>query len=755
MMPSKRQAPRFDCTSVRRLVGFLALSALVMASAPHPAAASARGDRVVMVVAGNLSIRDVVDPALPGIGLMLSEGSAALVNVRTGRPNKLIEPADDPGMEPGCLSLGAGAMAIGGCETRRAADAHDLDGGIAVRDVYAFRTGRGPGRAEVIHTEIPRIQRANAAASYHALPGALGSALRDAGASTAVIGNSDLPGKPHREAVAIAMDERGLVDMGSVSSPNLTVTDPLSPYGVATDCQALLREFDRVSRSCSFIVVDFGDTFRADTYAESCADDRSEAVRTAALRRLDTCIKRLSERLDPRRDTLMLVSPSSRTFSDLEEERLTLLVIRGASYRAGLLTSPSTRKPGLVTVSDIAPTVMALLGVRPPAGMAGRPIRRVRDSNPSESLLRMNLDACLQAQRQSAMRGASVAQSVVVAIVTLALLLSASPALRRHASWIALVPAALPLVMLHLPLFYSGGVIGAVAWLVTLTPLVVLACALMFRSPMRALAWICAALVLSLVVDVARGAPLISSSIAGYSMVEGARYYGIGNELAGTLIGAALIGLGIILSGSGPRIGRPGILAAAVLGLVFVTIGGSGLGANAGGAASAAPAIVVMLLVRRGWKPGGHGLLLVLLVSALVVGGLFALDAARSGGAQSHIGRAAGMVAADGSAGIIEVARRKLALNLMLVGSSLWSRLLGLSLVGSAALYWSSRRRLGDKLLDREIGGAALGCCVATALTFVLNDSGVLSAAAASVFLWMLLAVRTHQATSGPAAQES
>ena len=73
---------------------------------------------------------------------------------------------------------------------------------------------KDPGRAHpnlvkilaaVLHTEIVKIRSINASASYAASPGALGSALRNAGLTTAVIGNADLPGEMHREAAAVAI----------------------------------------------------------------------------------------------------------------------------------------------------------------------------------------------------------------------------------------------------------------------------------------------------------------------------------------------------------------------------------------------------------------------------------------------------------------------------------------------------------------------------------------------------------------------
>jgi hypothetical protein len=233
-------------------------------------------------------------------------------------------------------------------------------------------------------------------------------------------------------------------------------------------------------------------------------------------------------------------------------------------------------------------------------------------------------------------------------------------------------------------------------------------------------------------------------------MIEGARYYGIGNELAGTLIGAALIGVGLGLSSYKLRFGFSSLIAFSTLALVFIGVGSSGLGANAGAAASTAPAIVTALLARRGWKPNLKNTAIILAISIAILGIVFAADTWRGGGSQSHIGRAMGLVASGNVMSILIVAQRKLMLNFMLLSTSVWSRLLGLSLLCSAILYWYGRRILGDKLLTKETNAAALGCCVATVCAFLLNDSGVLAAAACSVFLWMLLALRLLEVRKHP-----
>lgn len=698
--------------------------------------------RVVVVVAGNISIRDLADPNRPYLRSLLQSSAVGLMNVRTGRPSRDTEPTDTSGMEAGCVSLGAGAMGVAGAEARRASNAGAMVNDVPAESLYRCRTGEDVGRSAIVHTEIAMLQRSNAAASYRAAPGALGSALHKQGIRTAVVGNSDVPQNVHREAVALAMDQTGRVDLGDVSSESLLILDPEAPYGVRSSAEALLDRAENVLERSSFVVVDFGDTYRADSYAQYCTDERADLLRCQAIARLEGFLRRLTPKLDARRDLLIVLSPNPRSFSDLEEERMTPILVRGPGYHAGLLTSPSTRAPGVVTISDVAPTILAHLGAAAPPEMIGRPMSVAAHRRVEDALLLLNLKASKQAQRQPVMRGGSVVQSALVALVTLALVVGASGRLRRLAEWAVLVPVAMPLVMLWMPLIYSGGLVGAVAWLIVLTVLVASACFAAAGSASRALVWLCGLLVATMAVDLLRGAPLISSSIAGYGVVEGARYYGLGNELMGTMLGAVLVGVGLALSKSGiGASGRTAIAAAAFCGL-FILIGAPNLGANAGGAIATVPAVAVALLARRGWRPSVRGAALVAAITVLVVGALFGLDSLRSSASQSHVGHAVGLAAEGQASGLALILERKIALNFMLLSTSLWSRLLGLCVVGSFSLYLWGRGRFGDEFLSTEQRAAAVGCCVGVVGAFAFNDSGVVAAATCSVFLWALLAAR-------------
>jgi hypothetical protein len=151
------------------------------------------------------------------------------------------------------------------------------------------------------------------------------------------------------------------------------------------------------------------------------------------------------------------------------------------------------------------------------------------------------------------------------------------------------------------------------------------------------------------------------------------------------------------------------------------------------------------LLVGRGSLPSLRHLAVIAVVLLLIVAAVFSVDLLNIGHAQTHIGRTMRMAAGGNIAAILDIFKRKIALNCMLISASLWSRLLGLSLVGSAVLYWNEKRVRGAGFLNREQSAAAFGCFVGTLAAFIFNDSGVVAGATSSVFLFALIALKLLQ----------
>lgn len=731
------------------------MTGLLLAAAGLPAFARMK---VVMVVVPAVSLRDMASADLPNFGFLLDSGCVGLMNTRTaGRITTGNEDFTDGKYAPeaGYLTIGAGARTTAGCDAARAYNADEPANGAPARLLYQRMTLIDPGKAEVVHPGIARLTRDNSTFSYDVRIGAIGSALHRAGLKTAVIGNSD-DGQPHREAVTIAMDEDGLVDYGNVG-PEMVTRDPTAPSGYRTNEKKLLSEYAQCVKQADFIVVELGDTARLDRARQDMTEDAYARQRARALKRMDAILGKLIPNgpcSAGRRVIVVSPYPSSRELTKYGNSLCPISVYDQRSFhRSGacaLLTSGSTRTDGIVADTDVAPSIIEWLKPAAERGLVGRPIEpgfELGDQYPA--LDRIIIRTVRQSAAAPVLRQA---MAVAMALAGVAALLwlwmpKGSPVRRKLITAIALIPPALAPAMLLLALRPNGSQFVTWVQLAAVTAGIVGVAALIGRKAMGALMLISMATAGLLLADTALGNRLCRSSIMGYSVAEGARYYGIGNEFMGSLIGASLVGLGLCMGSLRARVWE--IRAALVAGLVVVTaaVGAPILGANMGGAISAVVGFGCALMATSKKAFDIRKALGIAVGVALFIGAFAYLDSLRGPEHASHLGRALQGIRTGGAGEAGMIIKRKLAMNWMLIRYAIWSRVLG-ALVG-AWLVTLVGRRTPSPPMPMHMRVAIMGAVGGTLAALVFNDSGVVAAATAFVYPWSLLMLTALEPTSG------
>jgi hypothetical protein len=279
------------------------------------------------------------------------------------------------------------------------------------------------------------------------------------------------------------------------------------------------------------------------------------------------------------------------------------------------LTSDTTRRVGLVSNEDVAPTILRFFHISVPAEMNGAPIR-VADAPPP-----FRMHARHVANRRTAVP-LSLAILITVSAIGIAALLvdlrlpsTSSAADRTMMALVLTVPAVgtAALAAGSLPVL-------TYAWLVPFLVLAALAGATMGmafrkRGPLVPAAVVAAGVLVFFVVEALRGWPDTLFPVLGGSALDGARFYGLPNTDIGLVAGA-----GVWLAASMPA--YAGFVLLFALGLFA---GFPELGADIGGALTlfAAAALWVPLMIRRrlGWKEA-------LLALAVVAAGLAMVFAA-------------------------------------------------------------------------------------------------------------------------------
>jgi len=234
-------------------------------------------------------------------------------------------------------------------------------------------------------------------------------------------------------------------------------------------------------------------------------------------------------------------------------------------------------------------------------------------------------------------------------------------------------------------------------------------------------AWIAAGTVAALLADVAAGSWRILGGMVSYALTEGARFYGIGNEMMGIAIGLALVGLAALRPSLGPRAAAG---AAMLIPVMALGIGYSGLGANFGGGLTAAFTLAAAAVCLAEWR-GARAAAAPVLALAVTGVALVGLDLARGGDEMSHVGRAALHAQAAGASWVASLVARKAHMNEILMGRTVLLKLylaalpvllaIGLRPPPSARLEHPGLRPL---LLSGVVGSVA---------ALLLNDSGVVA----------------------------
>lgn len=645
---------------------------------------------VVLVGTADLRWSDVDRDNTPTLWALLEEGASGTVAARSIRTASC--PAD------GWLAVSSGRLAADAAAAGRTCNA-----------LEPVETGGGVPRWQTY------LQRADAD-ERGAVLGSLGEALVAGGVETAALG----PGA----AIATAS----------------TLGVPVGTAGPAPTGAAELGAAVQEAAGADLLVVDVGSSDPPAASTEAAAPD-DRAARVAAV---DARIGAVIDAVGPAA-TVLVVSLAGA--GDAPHLQLAQAIGAGldAPYESTLLGSRSTRQPGLVQVTDVTPTLLALLGVPAPSTAVGSLIAPLADA-PADTAAR------LQALRDYDAAAQLISPYVVwfgAGLVGMQLLMYAlgAIAVRRRwggptgrdralqmVRWLGVGFAALPVASFPadlVPWWRSAAPFLTLVLTVVAGAAIVTLVAMLgpWRRNLLGPFGVVAALTAGvLTVDVFAGSRLMISSLMGLQPLVAGRFYGLGNVAfalfaSGALFAATSLANRLVAAGRRTM----ALTAVLVIGAAAVVIDGApGLGSDFGGPLALIPAFAVLALLvanlRASWR-GGVG---VAATTALVVAGLSLLDWVRPPDERTHLGR---FVEAMANGETWQVIGRKLEQNVgILVGSPpgllvpVVGAVLAVVVVRPDLLRASGLRRAYE--LAPVLRHGLLALLVLLAIGFVVNDSG-------------------------------
>lgn len=409
---------------------------------------------------------------------------------------------------------------------------------------------------------------------------------------------------------------------------------------------------------------------------------------------------------------------------------LTPVLLKGAGFNGGVLYSPSTRKRGIVTYNDLRSTVLRFLNhgkteavyqVKPKPGDWRKLVQ-------SRSKLIKNYTI-----RWPLLNGYSYLLLGVISLLLIGLCFRFGQKVITGLAWgylfLITAPAAFLLETLIDPvewpptLFWTIGISGAIflgSYLIS------------GRNFARTVLWISLITTGLVVCDALLNGYYECKSFLGYSLVSGARYYGIGNEYMGVLLGSSIVGLSLSFPGLKRRRREIIWLVALAIGLILIH---PNFGADVGGGITALMGLGMAnyLWLKKPIRIREIARLCLLTLAVLVLTGIWDLYANRE--SMSHLGQLLLAIRDHGPIIFSSMVIRKISLNLHLISCAPLSLILIGILLAIPILYRFPPATL-KRLIDKypEVMAGLTGLAITALIGFSANDSGIVSAAMIFMF---------------------
>jgi hypothetical protein len=507
-----------------------------------------------------------------------------------------------------------------------------------------------------------------------------------------------------------------------VMRSNLSQNNSLIPFKNKANINSILNHYRLEQFQNEIMVFTWVENYR---YFLKSPED---AFRHRILRYYDYLTGCILDRIDLNNTLFLVCTYRPQQKPDMKNKNLVAVVLKGRDFTDGIIYSPSTRKQGIITCADLRDTI---LNVHDKTG-PNMQIKRIPGKWRTVTVEQMEL------KKNYSVRWPllTVFGYLMIGIV-LALLLGFSCRFPRPIItmlvWIYLYLLTIPGAFLIEALISPITWLSIVVYTLAITAVIfLLSYRLAGKSIAQTLKWLAYFTMGLIIIDALLNGRYESKSFLGYSLLAGGRYYGIGNEYMGILMGAYIVGVSLSLPDL--RKWRREILWGATLFLsllLFYPYCGSDVGGGI-------TALMGLGITNYLWlKQPIHfkDLARLYLLTLFILIFMAFLDFYAYGSSLSHLGKLLLAILRNGFGVFIYLAARKITMNLRLISSTPLTVILIGALIVIPFLYRyppAPIKRLMEKY--PEIISGFVGLSITAFIGLVTNDSGIVSAAMAFLF---------------------
>lgn len=710
----------------------------------NPALSEASADindkKVVILVMDYIDTEDLLLANTPNLDLLIKKSGTGLMNIRA--KNRY---PTSPYMS---IAVGYRVGTINNSELSFNSDElvsnlpnifENSNSAVTAQELYSLFSGNTPPDNSIVNLYAENINKNSQLYNPPYEMGQIGKISRDNHFIVTVLGNADTYGTFDRGIAILASDENGVIPQGDVSR-KMTTYDSSVAGGLKTNHATILESFKKYIANSQLMIIDLGDTSRVERCRFATADDIVYHQRQKAIEQNDLLIGAIWDEIDQQNTMLLIMTPNPhREMLRNNNFGLTPLIIYEPGEPAGLLTSATTRRAGLITNLDIIPTIFNYLEADYTANGNKAYIGKTGHNSISVLDKQVKLYQNLRANRNPLHL---VFICLILFTIALWLLVNRHKISIRY-SYELLDSLIYSILLIPITwMFISYTNYNSLTFSILITIISSLAIGFLLQAilkPISALLIITGITSLFLTIDCFNSSKLMLLSPLGSDAIAGGRYYGVGNDFMGILLASSVIFITLLIDHFNFNKLIKALIGFIYIGIVAIAIGHPNFGANVGGLITSLVTLGIFLLVITKRKINLKMLLVLGIIAILGVVAVAEVDYLFSQN-PSHAGKAINSLLTGGFQVFFSIIRTKLGILVNTVYNSNWSIVFIVAIILLIITRFKAQDRLALLAVRQPSIIISLKILIFTGLTvFIVNDTGVI--AAAFILTYMLACI--------------
>jgi hypothetical protein len=688
-------------------------------SVSHNQQVSAAEGKVVVVVVDGLDWQELdnIKPRLINISKIIDQGSIGLFNPVSGgvrtRNNTI-------------FTIAAGRPSLAMPNSHLIMQVDEKFSGMDAASFYQAITGKEP-EGKLVHLGISQLNKDLAGISRFS------DTLLIHGIMATIIGTADVNGEFNRQLANVVINSQGTHADG-VFSPNLLLEPVGLPLFQKTNFTLLENQLISRWDNYHLFLIELADLMRLEQVQTWLTPDIYSNYKLLFHEELDQWLGNTMAELDQNNDLLVILNPAPSAGKLTARDFLTPVIFWGKGFTEPILTSSTTKRDGLVVNYDILPTILKHFEIDERIGVGG--IIVSSGQGDISTLIGLNNKFLVVYHNRPPIIKTYIFMQIMVVALLLTTIICNLP-IRKYISMALLLLTIVPLSLLVTAVFNESLTLIILTNSMTIGLLLYLSWKREVKNSLSGFLLIFLLTSLALLLDLGNKSFLMKQSILGYDPIAGARYYGLGNEYMGVLIGSSLMTIALIYQS---RQGKSLVLfkksLVPISAAIIAFIGLPNLGTNLGGTIAAVLGFGYLLFkfLINSKKTYLLGLAAPFMVGIILT--IFVLvDMNRAVETQSHLGRTAFLIKQEGMMGLVDIAIGKINMNIKLIRYTYWSRVF-LIVLGSLAVLFYKPPGLLEQVLAKNNGlkVGVITVTIASLTALAVNDSGIVAAATMMIY---------------------